>query len=324
MTGPSDTHRLNGLEPDNLMAFLALLGTLRAIECARPDWRARASWSVDSPPLRPVLHTSTAVTQSDICKAVVEGAVKLFAAVDLNSRDDLKLSGQEARAALTQVSDASATNAAARFAADLLIALGSDAGRDKNEPASTSPLCFPSVAQVSFIRSIRDVIAAERPTERNGSTRNIGSSEDAVERSLFAPWQRLDRPSGLRWDHEEGRLHAHQWAAPTAEQPTTEHGAVRLALIGLSCFPVLPSAESGQLRTPVPGGHEDEGAFFVSWPIWRHPMTLTAIRALLATQCSARGIDPDALGIFAAMRASRVGLGKYIVFTRAVEVTAIV
>lgn len=32
--------RLGGLEPDNLLAFLALFGLL-ALETARPDWRPR-------------------------------------------------------------------------------------------------------------------------------------------------------------------------------------------------------------------------------------------------------------------------------------------
>jgi hypothetical protein len=49
-------HRLEGLEPDNLLAFLALLGLLRALEEARPAWRPRVRWSIDEPPLRPVLR----------------------------------------------------------------------------------------------------------------------------------------------------------------------------------------------------------------------------------------------------------------------------
>ena len=47
------THRLDGLEPDNLLAFMALLGLLRTLEEARPGWRPRASWTVAEPPLRP-------------------------------------------------------------------------------------------------------------------------------------------------------------------------------------------------------------------------------------------------------------------------------
>jgi hypothetical protein len=37
-------HLLVGLEPDNLLAFLALLGRLRALETARPQWGARGYW----------------------------------------------------------------------------------------------------------------------------------------------------------------------------------------------------------------------------------------------------------------------------------------
>ena len=38
MTGHT-IHRLDGLEPDNLLAFIALLGLLRTLEEARPGWR---------------------------------------------------------------------------------------------------------------------------------------------------------------------------------------------------------------------------------------------------------------------------------------------
>ena len=49
------TFRLNGIEPDNLLGFLALLGLLRALEASRPIWYPRASWTVDAPPIRPSL-----------------------------------------------------------------------------------------------------------------------------------------------------------------------------------------------------------------------------------------------------------------------------
>jgi hypothetical protein len=34
-------HRLEGLEPNNLLAFLSLLGLLRALETSRPVWHTR-------------------------------------------------------------------------------------------------------------------------------------------------------------------------------------------------------------------------------------------------------------------------------------------
>jgi hypothetical protein len=63
MSEPGSRHRLHGLAPDNLLAFLALLGLLRAIQTARPDWRPRAAWDIDQPPLRPLLVLAEPTTQ---------------------------------------------------------------------------------------------------------------------------------------------------------------------------------------------------------------------------------------------------------------------
>jgi hypothetical protein len=66
-------HRLDGLEPDNLLAFLALLGLLRALDAARPDWRARAYWQDEPRPLRPVLVLSAPQTREAVVEAAAEG-----------------------------------------------------------------------------------------------------------------------------------------------------------------------------------------------------------------------------------------------------------
>ncbi len=316
------SHTFHGLEPDNLMAFLALLGLLRALDCARPDWHSRASWSVDAPPLRPLLQVPDGISQEEICFAATEGARTLLSAVDLSDRKDVKLTARKARTVLREASQTALSGSAARFAADLLTALGSDAGREDGEEASTSPLCFPSVARTNFITSIRDIVAAEAPTQRSGSSRNLGTAEQAIERALFQSWERQDRPPGLRWDPAEARLHAHQWTAPTEEKPTTEHGANRLALIGLSCFPVLPSSSNRQAQTPLPGGKNVSGTFSVSWPIWRCPMTLPAIRALMVSIARLGRAAHDDLEVFAVMRSERVSLDRYISFTRASPETA--
>ena len=42
--------QLGGLEPDNLLAFLALIGILRAVQAARPNWQVRTVWA--GPPWR--------------------------------------------------------------------------------------------------------------------------------------------------------------------------------------------------------------------------------------------------------------------------------
>jgi hypothetical protein len=54
---PAVRHRLAGLRPDNLLAFLALVGLMRALEAdaagGGPALGARAAWTLDEPPLRP-------------------------------------------------------------------------------------------------------------------------------------------------------------------------------------------------------------------------------------------------------------------------------
>ena len=58
-------HRLDGLEPGNLLAFLALLGVLRALEEAAPAWLPKVAWSVDEPPVRPLSEPVRAGVRGD-------------------------------------------------------------------------------------------------------------------------------------------------------------------------------------------------------------------------------------------------------------------
>ena len=71
------THRLAGLEPDNLLAFLALLGMLRTLEHVRSAWRPRLAWTVDTPPVRPTLTVAAQTTEDGIVAAVAEGLTDL-------------------------------------------------------------------------------------------------------------------------------------------------------------------------------------------------------------------------------------------------------
>ncbi|MGH7116099.1 MAG: hypothetical protein ACREE9_16610, partial [Stellaceae bacterium] len=77
MTDARYPHRLDGLEPDNLLGFFALLGLLRALEAARPCWGARAAWDLDKPPLRPMLVLPEPQAEMTICEAASEGATLL-------------------------------------------------------------------------------------------------------------------------------------------------------------------------------------------------------------------------------------------------------
>jgi hypothetical protein len=88
-------HRLHGLEPDNLLAFLALLGLLRAIETSRPDWRPRAAWDIDQPPLRPWLLTAEPATPEAISQAAAKGAIRLAESYEFSPEDSHAVSQKD-------------------------------------------------------------------------------------------------------------------------------------------------------------------------------------------------------------------------------------
>ena len=86
-------HRLDGLDSDNLLAFLALLGLLRALNRARPEWRARAAWDFSRQPLRPVLTLAEAVTCSAVASSASDGVSALAKAHEFGGRRDLPTIG---------------------------------------------------------------------------------------------------------------------------------------------------------------------------------------------------------------------------------------
>ena len=95
MTDKLHRYRLEGLEPDNLLAFFALLGLLRALEISNPQWRSRAAWDLDHPPLRAVLFIAEAATRDAICEATAEGIKKLVSTHHFGSATDLKFTVHE-------------------------------------------------------------------------------------------------------------------------------------------------------------------------------------------------------------------------------------
>src|SRR5205809_7986596 len=105
----ASSHRLDGLESDNLLAFLALLGLLRALEAAdreRPEdakLRPRAAWDIDMPPLRPRLYLGSNVTPEEITVSTNRGIDMLAAAYDFDGRRDLNHSRKECRTLVGQI-----------------------------------------------------------------------------------------------------------------------------------------------------------------------------------------------------------------------------
>ena len=331
---PELSHRLDGLESDNLLAFLALLGLLRALENEDKNipqserWWPRVKWDVDMPPLRPRLFLAKPVTQDEVSEAIARGLDRLALAhqfgdhrVDLNYRHD------ECRDVLKSEALTSSSNR--RDRADLLAAMMSDAAikDDKKTVAiDPTPLCLLfGQGHQHFLARLASVPREPAPPPRGKGKRAIGlSAAQCLGEAMFQPWHRADPTFSFRWDPEEDVRYALLPGDPTdpAYKSRTQHGANRLAAVGLAALTLVPEQRAGRVRPVVIGGQWTRSGFSMAWPIWGNAATLAAIRALLAHP---RLRDPKALrhlGVSQVLVARRISVGKFMNFTRALPIAA--
>ena len=320
MSTTEQRHRLDGLHPDNLLAFLALLGLLRSLEDAAPHWLPRVAWSVDAPPVRPVLSLADGVERATVVTTAAAGLNRLAERHDFPCRNLKDLSLCEVRKRLRAVA---ATDD--RYAADLWAALVSDAvvrERNKTTEAEPTPFCLMfGQGHQYFLERLR-VVPRRRMPDRGPRRSPLTVSEtECLTEALFSTWARPDATPSFRWDPHEDVRYAHRATEPTdpKTKETTQHGANRLAAVGLTALTVVPRRRAGEPRLEVLGGDRGaDGSFSFSWPIWRDPISLAAVRALLGHP----GLDAPstraALGIVGHRRTRRISTGKFMNFTPAV------
>jgi hypothetical protein len=327
MTAPERQLRLDGLEPDNLLAFLALLGLLRALTEARPLWRPRAAWDPERPPLRPVLFLAEPQTCGAVCAAAADGVARLAAYYrfpqDTNAgcprQSDLNYDAANARRLLKIAADAED-----RGHADLWSALMCDAAQ-KDGTVEATPLCLLfGQGHQHFLDRLADVPLIEAPPRRGRRTKAVPlSAAETVHEALFQPWTRPDSTPAFRWDPAEDVRYALRADDPSGDKSLTQHGANRLAALGLAVLTATPAQRGERVRLQVPGGRFERNEFIFYWPIWREPASLAAIRALLTHPDLRR---PDVaggalalahLGVVELRRARRIGVGKFMNVTRA-------
>lgn len=319
-------HRLEGLEPDNLLAFLALLGLLRSLEVVdreRPEndkLRPRVAWDIDEPPLRPKLFVSRAITQEELSESAGRGLETIAETHDFGGRKDLNHSREECRRLLQEVA---ATRLDARERADLLAALMSDAAikDDKKQPIDPTPLCLLfGQGHQHFLERLASVPRQPAPPPRGKGkkARSLSASECLAE-ALFQPWHRDDPTFSFRWDPDEDVRYALMAGDPTdaAYKTGTQHGANRLAAVGLSMLTVVPEQRAGRVRPSIIGGAFGSNGFSLAWPIWREPATLAAVRSLLVHPGLRERDALTHLGVDHVLAARRISVGKFMNFTRA-------
>lgn len=306
-------HRLEGVEPDNLLGFLALLGLLRAIEDSRAAWRPRVRWTVHEPPTRPALHLRDAVTQEQIAEAAAEGIGNLVSA-HVFPEKDLSLLPDDARSQLQSAAESGGYRSA------LWAALVNDKANPRNRDiVERTPLCLMSgPGHQHFLERLARVPRTLAPKPEGwGKSRRSVSEVECLGNALFRPWQRRDLTESFRWDPTEDRRHAYRATEPSSDKLRTEHGANRLASVGMASLTVVPRRVGLITRLGVRGGtHTRRGAAF-SWPIWRDPVSRAGIEAMLSHPALDYPDTAASLGVVEIRRTVRISVDRYLNFTRA-------
>jgi CRISPR-associated endonuclease/helicase Cas3 len=316
---PVSRYRLEGLEPDNLLAFLALLGLLRTLEAARPSWHPRAGWDLENPPLRPLLFVDGRPDRIGVVKAAADGAAALSAVYEFAPESpaqafqrDLNYSRCRARRILQD-----ALLGEDRDRAALWAALMSDAAV-RDERIEATPLCLLfGQGHQHFLERLADIPRWTAPLSRGrGKQRVTLSAAEALDEALFQPWTRQDPTPGFRWDPAEDIRYALRADDPSDSKSTTQHGANRLAVFGLPALTAVPVQQGSRVRLEVLGSAHSNRGFAFSWPIWRVPASFAAVRALLSHPDLHKDAQPlSHLGVAQVRISHRIGVGKFMNFT---------
>lgn len=97
----------------------------------------------------------------------------------------------------------------------------------------------------------------------------------------------------------------------------TQHGANRLAAVGLAALTLVPELRAGRVRPRIIGGTSDAEGFSFAWPIWSEPATLRAVCALMTHPNLKHPGALAHLSVDQVLKARRVPVGKFMNFTRA-------
>lgn len=295
---------LVGLDGSNLLAFLAALGTLRALTLGEPGGGTRMKWA-NNRAWFPVITDPRTDSEDDLL-AILETAVCGEESINdaWKIAEDLTLGLEDFRDVLMRCMAISRREH--RTNADFLAAFGSDgvgAGPKKDQMSDTEFRTMSGAGHQHFLGFMKELAA--------------DTHRDDLSRTLFMQWHYGDERPSLRWDPADYRPHALRAYDPKnqARSPIkTMRGANRLAVEALPLFPTAPDGR--RLRTL--GFKDRNGDTEVTWPIWSEALDLRTVASLLGLSemqdAKFDGPRRSALarrGIRQVFRAKRFTDGKY-------------
>lgn len=245
---------LHGLRQDSLAAMLALVGLLKALDKSVPDWEPKSRWDGGGA----VLQMSVDASAENVAKSAARGIVEMGQRMKIGKK---KLDGidPEEMAGMLGSTDA-----------NVVASLISDGALSKGGKMKTSLLCLtPGSGQQYFGKDFDAAVGMQE-----------SEMADSIRDGLFTSWDRKEKKrtgkgrGAFRLDWRERRKHALRATDPVSfKAPAT--GAEPLVALGIVEFTSAP--EHGTLATT---GCERLGRT-VAWPIWKRPLSLSAVRVLI-------------------------------------------
>lgn len=303
---------LTGLDGSNPLAFLAALGTLRALRTADPTFACRLGWRRDRS-WQPVIETSIPLSASELLDRLsheLKGKQRLpeFNALG----DDLTVTAEVFRQFAADAGQTACHND--RRTADFAAAFGCDATvTDTGVIQDTALRTMAGAGHQHLLGFMRNIVEA--------------TQSEHLENALFHPWRYKDplQNLSLRWDPADDIRYALQWRNPSGDPSRKSGGSMlganRLAIEGL---PLVVTAPVGvRLETTGFRGKRSSDTFW-TWPIWEPMLSMDSVRSVLALK-DLRDFTPNRekllrIGVTEVFRSQRLTIGKVRNFTPAQSV----
>ncbi len=308
---------LPGLAPDNLLAFMALLGLLRALDGSRPDWHVCARWR--GRPWTAELLLEQDATETDVAEAADAGINEIAAQYRLGPGGDNQAPPRDVRFSADEFRQVVAALRGDPVGAALVSVLSAEAPVRRDGSVMPAPLVLLfGQGHQHFLDRLTTVPLQPAPPKSGRLRVQATSGPAKLAEALFHSWAYLDESDGFRWDPADNQRYALRFGDPSkGGAARTVHGANRLAAIGLLSF----SCVAGERSLSTVASVQRDGPRCYLWPIWTEPLTLAGIETLLAQDLlELDAARREAYGIAAVMRALRVANGKFLNVTPAAEV----
>lgn len=294
---------LTGLDGSNPLAFLAALGTLRAMGTADDKEIWRLQWVSHSSTWTPKIFCDAQALNQNAFVIQLSDILCRNDTPEFDFAKDLNVSPKFFREILLRSINHSSINN--RRLVDFLASFGSEfvASDDGKQIQDTAFRTMSGAGHQHFVGTMKELV-----TECETSH---------LERVLFESWDYQDERKGLRWDPSEDRRYALRWGNPSKDVTRTMWGANRLAIESLPLFPTAPV--NGQLETTGFSRHARDNCF--TWPIWDCAMDTASVQSTLSlpslTKPKPDRSELNARGIVELFRSKRITLGKFRNFTSA-------